>query len=526
MKNFPIRRLLITLVSIVGLIPPTQAAQPERPNIVIILVDDMGYSDIGCFGSEIQTPYLDRLAQNGMKFSQMYNTAKCYPTRASLMTGLYFQRTDREFSHTATLGEVLRPAGYRTLWSGKHHAGFNPKTRGFDRFYGLLGGAQNHFNPGSKAAAGQPRPATKGDGNRWDLDGKEVKDFVPEDPAYYDTDAFTDYALKWLKDYAGEEKPFLLYLSYTAPHWPLQAWPEDIAKYAGVYDDGYEVIRQARFQKQIQLGLVDPAMTTLPPMELGRKVQAWEELSAEERRLEAKRMELYAAMVDRVDQNIGRLVSQLEAQGELDNTLILFLADNGACAEYPKVKYVDPEAPMGSVASYDSYGQNWATVGNTPLRKWKTTSHEGGVRTPLVAHWPQGIAPQSGWNHEPLHVIDIMPTVVELAAARYPGSSPESDIAPPDGVSMVPAFQGESVARGRPLFFEFNKGAAIRDEKWKLVRLGPKWELYDMTVDQTEQHDLAAKQSKIVKSLTSEWEAWWRACTGRDYAFAPMKFDD
>ena len=201
--------------------------------ILVILVDDMGYSDLGCYGGEIRTPNIDRLAANGMKFSAMYNTAKCYPTRACLQTGVYFQRTDRDFSNTATLGEVLRPAGYHTLWSGKHHAKFNPVTRGYDRFYGLIGGAQNHFNPGSGPAPGQPAPASKRDGNRWALDetgGGDVNDFIPQDPKFYDTDAFTDQALIWLNEYQHTQKPFLLYLAYTAPHWPLQAWPEDIAR--------------------------------------------------------------------------------------------------------------------------------------------------------------------------------------------------------------------------------------------------------------------------------------------------------
>ena len=511
--------LFLSATSLASVVNGQSMASSGPPNIVVILVDDMGYSDLGCFGSEIQTPRLDALAANGLRFSQMYNTAKCYPTRASLLTGLYFQRTNRSFDHTATLGEVLRPAGYRTLWSGKHHANFNPKTRGFDRFYGLLGGAQNHFNPGSTAAPGQSRPARKGDSNSWDLDGETVRDFVPEDPAYFDSDAFTDYALQWLDEYADEDQPFLLYLSYTAPHWPLQAWPRDIAKYAGVYDVGYDVIRAARYQKQIEIGLVDPAISPLSEMNHGRRGKAWALLSPQEQRDEAKRMEIYAAMVDNVDQNVGRLVDQLEAQGELDNTLILFLSDNGACAEIPQVEYVDPTAPMGTVGSYDSYGESWATVGNTPLRRWKSSSYEGGVRTSLVAHWPAGIKAPGSWIHEPAHVIDLMPTVLEIGQGTYPGEAVASAIAPPDGVSLVPAFEGRSVERAAPLFFQFNKGAAVRDGDWKLVRLGPEWELYDMATDQTETRNLAAEQPERVQSMIGAWETWWRDCRGEDYVF-------
>ena len=513
------RNIFSLLTALLGLAASVSAASP--PNILVILVDDMGYSDLGCYGGEIRTPNIDRLAANGMKFSAMYNTAKCYPTRACLQTGVYFQRTDRDFANTATLGEVLRPAGYHTLWSGKHHAKFNPVTRGYDRFYGLIGGAQNHFNPGSGPAPGQPAPASKRDGNRWALDetgGGDVKDFIPQDPKFYDTDAFTDQALIWLNEYQHTQKPFLLYLAYTAPHWPLQAWPEDIAKYKGVYDGGYEAIRQARYERQIKLGLVAPKTSPLPPMEYGRKSgNKWADLSPEERRLEAMRMEIYAAMVDRVDQNIGRVLKRLKEQGKLDNTLVLFLSDNGACAENPKVNNVDPEAPLGSVASFVSYGQNWASVGNTPFRKWKQDSFEGGIATPLVLHWPAGLKPQPGWNREPVHLIDIMPTVLAVSGAKYPGVSKEAKLPPPDGVSLLPAFAGQTVARPRPLFFQFGRGSAVRDGQWKLVRQGAAWELYNLATDRTETRDLAAQRPELVQQMDAAWRAWWRDCTGKDW---------
>jgi arylsulfatase len=305
------------------------------------------------------------------------------------------------------------------------------------------------------------------------------------------------------------------------------AWPEDIAKYKGVYDSGYESVRQARYERQIKLGLIDPKTSPLPPMEIGEKKPKWEDLSPDERKQEATRMEIYAAMVDRVDKNIGRLLKRLEEQRKLDNTLILFLSDNGACATDPKVDYEDPNAPMGSVASYVSYGQNWATVSDTPLRKWKTTSHEGGIGTPLIVHWPAGIKPQTGWNREPAHLIDIMPTLMAVSGAKYPGASKEAKIPPMDGVSLLPAFKGETIERKSPLFYQFGKGSAMRDGQWKLVRLGPTWELYDLTIDRTETHNLAAQRPDLVKQMGDAWLAWWKNCTGSDWmGKAPRQVTD
>ncbi len=517
-------------IASLALLRAAETAKPAgKPNILIILVDDMGYSDIGCFGSEIKTPNIDRLAAGGMKFAEMYNTAKCFPTRACLQTGVYFQRTDRDFSHTTTLGEVLRPAGYITLWSGKQHAKFNPVTRGYDRYYGMLGGCENHFNPGSKAIAGQPTPTHKDNGNRWALDGKEVDDFIPQDPNFYDTDAFTGRALQWLDEYQKTNRPFLLYMAYTAPHWPLMARPEDIAKYKGVYDGGYDAVRKARYERQIKLGLVDPKTSPLPPMEYEKKAaKKWDALSPEERKQEAMKMEIFAAMLDRVDQNIGRLLKRLEEQEKLDNTLILFLSDNGACAETPvDWDNMDPNAPMGSVATFISYGPSWASVGHTPLRTWKTDSFEGGVCTPLVAHWPVGIKPQSGYNREPAHLIDIMPTVLDITGAKYPGASKQTKIPPMDGVSLLPAFKGQTIGRSKPLIFQFNKGSAIRDRQWKLVRNSPTWELYDMAADRNEMHNLAAERPDLVQQMDAAWLAWWQDCTGSAWTgTAPKEVKD
>jgi len=490
---------------------------PAKPNILIILADDMGYSDIGCYGGEIHTPNIDKLAKGGVKFSQMYNTSKCFPTRASLLTGVYYQRTNPNFENAATIGEVLRPAGYHTFWSGKQHAKFNPVTRGFDRYYGMIGGCENHFNPGFGAAPGQPIPAYKIASNRWSIDEKgipENSNYIPQDSMFYDTDAFTNRAINWLDEYKQDEKPFLLYMAYTAPHWPLHAWPEDIAKYKGVYDGGYEAVRKARYKRQVELGLVDPKTNPLPPVEIGEAKPNWESLSADERRLEATRMEIYAAMVDRLDQNIGRLLKRLEEQGKLDNTIILFLSDNGACATDPKVDQVDLTAPFGSVASYVSYGQNWATVSDTPLRKWKTTSHEGGISTPLIIHWPAAIKPKSSWITEPVHLVDIMPTLLSVSGAKFPVESKESTIHSTDGVSLMPVITGQKIDRKNPLFYQFGKGAAIRDGQFKLVRLGATWELYDLASDRAEMNNLATKRPDIVNKMEAQWLAWWKDCTG------------
>ncbi len=487
----------------------------SRPNVLVILADDMGYSDLACFGSEINTPNLDRLAGDGMRFSQMYNTAKCYPTRASLLTGTYFQQTDREFTSTATAGEVLRPAGYRTLWSGKHHADFNPRTRGFDRFFGMLGGACNFWNPGNAAIPGQPEPARKTH-NPWAIDDEHFDAFVPASPDFYTTDVFTDYAINWLGEYKDEEKPFFLYVAYNAPHYPLHAWPADIAKYSGVYDAGYEAIRQARYDRQVAMGLVETDIAPLTEPEWAG--QTWDELSAEDKQKEARRMEIYAAMIERLDSNIGRLVEKLRKLGKLDNTLILFLSDNGASPEKPVAKFGDTSGEMGTVNSYESIGKSWATVANTPLRKWKTWSHEGGTCTSMIAHWPAEIKPTADFCRQPCHLIDVMPTVAEIAGACYPYKLNGKLVAPIEGVSLTRAFKGQDIGREKPLFWEFKKGSAIRKGDLKLVRNGSQWELYDMAVDRTETNDLAAVYPEIVRQMANQWDQWYETCTGETYS--------
>ncbi len=487
----------------------------DRPNIIMILVDDMGYSDLGCYGGEIQTPNLDSLAASGIRYTAAHNTSKCYPSRGALVTGLYFQRSDREFANAATFGEVLRPAGYRTLWSGKRHGKTNPLTRGFDRFYGLLGGASNHWNPGDKARPGEGIPAGAGKG-KWMINDQEVKGFVPEDTSWYSTDAMTDAALGWLQEYQGEEKPFFLYLAYTAPHYPLHAKPEDIAKYDGMYDTGYDVIRDARYQRQLEMGLFDAATA---PLSAAEQTTPWAELSADERQKEILRMQIYAGMIDCVDQNIGRLVAYLKGAGEYDNTLILFASDNGACASTDKPAGGDRSGEFGGVNSYECTGLSWANVSSTPFRFYKLKSYEGGTNTPLIAHWPQGITERNVFNRDSCHFIDIMSTVMELGGATYPGEAENVAVSQPDGVSLVPTFTGQPLDRNAPIFYEYGSGAAIQDGAIKLVR-AKEWELYDLSKDRAETVNLIEQYPELARDLLKQWNAWYTECTGDDFATA------
>ena len=494
-------------------------ANRRRPNFLVILVDDMGYSDVGCYGSEIHTPHLDKLANHGIRYTQMYNTSKCYPTRAALLTGNYFQHTTREFGHTATAGEVLRPVGYRTWWSGKHHGTFNPHERGFDHFSGFLGGAVNFWNPGGADESGSRVPGAV---YTWAFDEKLVKPFIPKQP-FHTTDAFTDWALEWLDASRGSDKPWFLYVAYNAPHWPLHAHPEDIERFRGVYDGGYSSIREARYRRQIEMGLFKKETARLSEAETATD-EAWNALSPEGQKQESLRMSIHAAMVHQVDRNVGRLVSKLTQLDQLDDTLVLFLADNGASPERPRKPDVDADAAWGSVGSFESIGRSWANVANAPLRKWKATSHEGGINTPMIAHWPNGITKAGTICRESCHLIDLLPTWMELAGASHPGESTQSDIPPIEGVSIVPSFRGKVLRRKSPLFFEFGSGNAVRDGQWKLVRTRKsRWELYRFDADRTEENDVAAEHPERAEAMAAQWEAWFRRCTGKSYPATSTK---
>ena len=463
----------------------TTAHAEEKPNILFILVDDMGWSDLGCYGSEIKTPNIDSLAKNGVRFRQFYNTAKCNTSRDCLLTGLYSQQCAKVEGNPATLGDVMKTAGYRTLASGKHHGGGNLLDQGFDHYYGLHDGCCNFWNPGVRRE-GEPEPGRKRS-RRWQDGEKTYHPFTPEDRKFYTTDAFTDKALGWLDEDKLNKQPFFLYLAYTAPHYPLHAWPEDIAKYEGIYDEGYKEIREARYARMVKMGLIDPAKSPLPEWSDG----TWDKLSEEEKAKDIKRMEIYAAMLDRVDQNIGKVLAKLKDQGKLDNTLIMFASDNGACAEGTGAKIKSEKIEdFGTVASYETVGRKWATVQNTPLLKWKNYSHEGGVRTPLIVCWPERIKTAGAYRDQTGHLIDIMPTLVDLTGATHPAGEGKKSVIPMQGISLLPAFDDKPLKRRKPIFWQWSAGGAIRDGDMKAVFWGRgdkrKWELYDLSKDSNE----------------------------------------
>ncbi len=478
----------------------------EKPNILLILVDDMGYSDIGCFGSEIHTPNLDRLAANGIRYTQMHNTSKCFPSRATLLTGIYAQQSGYDVTykqplkHAVTIGEVLQTAGYRTLWSGKHHGVETPVDRGFDRYYGLREGASNHFNPGLQRE-GEAKPAQKRPDRPFFIDHKKYQPYSP-DKDFYTTDYFTKYALNWLEEYKDDEKPFFLYMAYTAPHDPLMAWPEDIAKYKSKYLEGYEAIRTNRYAKQKKMGLLDDKYVLSE-----ETYDAWSSLSDSMRQVEDLKMAIYAAMIDRVDQKVGELLQKINDLGKSENTLVLFVSDNGSSAE---VVNIPGNGKIGTVGQWTSLGKNWANVGNTPFRYYKNYSFEGGVCTPMIAYWPQGITAKNTINRSTGHFIDIMATLVDITGATYPKEFIGQQIVPMQGISLSPTFTGQEVARDKPLFWKWAKGKAVRDGKWKIVAHGKDalWQLYNMENDPSETNDLAGNQTDVVDKMNDMFIAW------------------
>lgn len=519
--------LLASFASFAGAHPAMSA---ERPNIILMMVDDMGFSDLGCYGGEINTPNIDALAAGGVRFDQFYNSGRCCPTRATLMTGLHPHQTGighmtlppaREpggrpphyqgylNQECVTVAEVLRESGYATLMAGKWHLGIHdqslwPRQRGFDRFYGSIPGATRFFYPE------HPRGMT--------LENTPLEN--PEsttDEAFYTTDAFTDYAMRFLDEHAraNAEQPFFLYLAYTAPHWPLQAFEYDIDKYRDAYKSGWEALRKSRYQRQIELGLINADWELSPTAE---GVPEWNSLTADKREEMALKMAVYAAMIDRVDQNVGRLVDYLKKNGQYENTLILFLSDNGACAEggmLGRGEFVDVE--QRNQMPSNSYGEAWANASSTPFRLYKHFAHEGGTATPFFMHWPKQIQPQSKWYREPAQLIDVMPTLIDVAGAAYPHQAFGNEIPALDGVSLRPAFAGKSLQRKEPIFIEHENNAFVREGRWKLVgrNVSPKggvvrdrWELYDMQRDRTELHDLAEEQSDVRDRMARAWDQW------------------
>lgn len=514
----------------------------RKPNILLILNDDMGYSDLGCFGGEVESVNLDRLAKNGIRFTQFYSTPRCSPTRASLLTGLHPHQTGIGIltydqgpegypgdlnKSCVTIAEVLKESGYRTYLSGKWHVSKSltepsdswPLQRGFDEFYGTIIGAGSFYYPST---------LTRGNEN--------IEHEAAEDENFFYTDAISDQAVRFIKDHVRNypDRPFFQYVAYTAPHWPLHAHEEDIAKYKGRFDKGWDKLREERLQRMIEMGIIDPSwkLSDRDPTQ-----PAWED--AENKEWLLRCMEVYAAQIDRMDQGIGRILQALEDTGQLDDTLIIFLSDNGACAEdipahvdpddlvnnlmiaKPRTRKGEPvifgnrpEIMPGAENTYQSYGRAWANLSNTPFRYYKHWTHEGGIATPFIVHWPNGIQDKDkgSLNRTLGYLPDVMATILDITGAEYPTEYKGNRILPLEGTSLLPAIKGETMERG-PLFFEHEGNGTVRHGKWKLVKEYPgDWELYDMEADRTELHDLSKEYPDLVKSMSEQYEAWANRC--------------
>ena len=501
----------------------SKQADTQKPNIIIILADDMGYSDIGCFGGEVNTPNIDRLAAQGLRFTQFYNSSRCCPTRASLRTGLYphqagmggmtsnndagepgpYQGYLNE--NCVTIAEVLKTAGYYTAASGKWHVGEArphwPTDRGFDNYYGLISGGANYFDITRGKSPGIVR--------HFAIDSTE---HMPPKEGFYMTDAITENALRFLDTASEKENPFFLYLAYTAPHWPLHALQEDIDKYRGKFLKGWDELRKDRYGRMIHMGLISD---TWPLSERDPEVTAWNSLGDEQKDRMDLLMSIYAAQIDRMDQGIGKVLDRLEKQGKLDNTLILFLSDNGGCHEGGPWgedfwgNFWDGTARPGSGDSYHSYGRSWANLSNTPFRMFKHWVHEGGIATPLIARWPEGIEGQGRISGEPGHIIDIMTTCCDVAGAEYPESFKGQSITPMPGISLVPVFKGKDREAHDALFWEHMGNRAVRMGDWKLVsKKNDSWELYNLAKDRTELKDLSDQEPKKKQEMLRAYGKW------------------
>ena len=504
------------------------AAPSKRPNILLILADDLGYSDPGCFGGEIETPNIDRLASGGVRFTQLYNGARCCPSRAALMTGQHPHKvgmgnmvggqaragypgfTGHVSESVRFMPAVLRESGYTTLMSGKWHLGNpDPVARGFDEYYGLLHGFDSYWDATKYTRLPLGRPA------------------IHRTEPFYSTDAITDYALSFLGSARqAADKPWFLYLAYNSPHFPLHAPRNLVDKYQHVYEQGWDVIRENRFTRMRKLGLADPRWkmslrSIVGPNRVSdvngwadKQNPPWDSIPVDRRTDLARRMAIFAGAADRMDQNIGRVISDLETSGELENTLILFSSDNGACAEWDPWGFDVQSGPqnilhtgaqlaeMGQPGSYHSYGSGWANACNTPWRLYKHYTHEGGISSPSIVHWPAGLKPRKGsLDNRPWHFIDVLPTLAAVAGTKTPAECA--------GENMAPMFEGKPTRRG-PLFWEHEGSRAVRDGRWKITAVYPKgkWELFDIEADRTEQNDLAAKYPDRVKHMAAQWEAW------------------
>jgi arylsulfatase len=505
--------------------PAVGAQTTAQPNVVIILVDDMGWSDIGPFGSEIPTPHLSALAAGGLRFTQFYATPRCSPTRASLLTGLYPHQagmghldtvvrqgssgtTGRLNDRSVTIAEVLREAGYFTAMAGKWHLGQQngspPWQRGFDRVLNIRAGGiffpNQNFQGGDELTRRGQEPLY--------LDGQPVPRDSPQlGQNWYTTFLWTDFALKFVDEAKKASKPFFLYIPHNAPHFPLMAPPELIAKHRGKYRVGWDRLRAERYRRQIEMGVIDRRWP-LSPREAD--VPAWDSLTDAARDRFDHLMAVYAAMIEAIDTSVGTLVEGLQARGALENTLILFLSDNGGNAESGPDGRMEGDSPGGPNSNL-YLGMNWATLTTTPFRRFKHFTHEGGIATPLIAHWPRGIRGRNRIDHQPGHLVDLMATIVDVTGAAYPREFRGRAIQPLEGVSLRAAFAGGRISRTQAIFSEHEGNRAIRSGRWKLVsRYAGGWELYDMIADRVERNDVAARHPDLVRELASEWEAWAR----------------
>lgn len=536
------RPLLKSLAALFLLVVPPPAAfaqdgpekKPAKPNIILILADDMGFSDVGCYGGEDATPHLDALAARGVRLTQFYNGARCCPSRAALLTGLYAHQAgvghmlqqwrkpayaNGLAENCATIAELLRPAGYRAYHVGKWHVGGagpksnhrnHPVNRGFHRSWGTAGGGDFY----------KLQPL---------YDGLE---FIQPGPDFYATDAFTEHATRFIEDHAREhaDKPFFLYLAYTAPHFPLQAKPEDVAKFRGKYKDGWDALRERRFAKQKALGIL-PENAALSPRDPVAK--AWEDVPEAERDEWDLRFAVHTAMIYRMDQGIGRVLETARRAGMEENTMVVFLSDNGASAEFLDT-WPNPErghkpgTVTGEPESHRTLEIGWANAANTPFRENKMWAHEGGISTPFIVSWPAGIAARGELRREVAHLIDVLPTFLEAAGAEYPASLEGRTLTPPEGRSLLPVFAGKAPEefQTRELAWEHEGNRAIRVGDWKLVAAWKQdWELYDMKNDRTETRNLAAKHPEKVKELAARWQRWadrvgvvpWEELPGSSY---------
>ena len=522
----PIVALLIVAVRVHGRRVASAQPQPSRPNVVVVLVDDMGWSDIGPFGSEIATPNLRALASTGITFTQFYSTPRCSPSRASLLTGLYPHQagmghldtmtvpgslgiTGRLNDRSVTMPEVLREAGYFTIMSGKWHLGQNngtpPWQRGFDRSLSLNAGGmffpnQNYQGPDATLTERAREPLY--------LNGVAT----PRDaPAFgndwYSPYLWTNFALKFIDEARQTGRPFFLYLPHNAPHFPLMAPPDLIAKYRGRYKAGWDRLRQARYERQVQRGLIDPKWP-LSPRE--PDVAAWDSLTDDQKDRFDQLMAVYAAMIEAIDTSVGTLVRGLESRGLRDNTLIFFMSDNGANAESGPNGRMDGGGPGGPNSNL-YLGMSWASLGSTPFRRFKHFTLEGGIASPLIVNWPSGVRAnrRNTLERQPAHLIDLMPTILDVTGARYPTEFKGHAIQPMEGVSLRPIFSGQTTTRARPIFWEHEGNRAVRSGNWKIVSTYPgAWELYDMTADRVERNNVAAQHPDIVSRLGAEWDAW------------------